>query len=164
MLQKNTLFSGTIRDNMKWGKEDATDEEIIRAIKQAQAWEFVTKYKDGLDHRVEQGGDNFSGGQKQRLTIARALLKNPKILILDDSTSAVDMTTDAKIQKVFKEELGDVTTIIIAQRISSIQHADRIIVLHQGQIESIGDHDTLLGMSSIYREIYESQQKGVIGQ
>jgi len=164
VLQKNTLFSGTIRDNMKWGKEDATDEEIIRALKQVQAWEFVSKYKDGLDHRVEQGGGNFSGGQKQRLTIARALLKNPKIIILDDSTSAVDMTTDAKIQKVFKEELYDVTTIIIAQRISSIQHADRIIVLHHGQIESIGYHDTLLKISPIYREIYESQQKGVIGQ
>ncbi|HHY78410.1 MAG TPA: ABC transporter ATP-binding protein [Clostridiales bacterium] len=163
VLQKNTLFSGTIRDNMKWGKEDATDEEIIRALKQAQAWEFVSKYKDGLDHRVEQGGDNFSGGQKQRLTIARALLKNPKIIILDDSTSAVDMTTDVRIQKVFKEELSDVTTIIIAQRISSIQHADRIIVLHHGQIESIGDHNTLLKISPIYREIYESQQKGVIG-
>lgn len=163
VLQKNTLFSGTIRDNMKWGKEDATDEEIIRALKQAQAWEFVSKYKDELDHRVEQGGDNFSGGQKQRLTIARALLKNPKIIILDDSTSAVDMTTDVRIQKVFKEELSDVTTIIIAQRISSIQHADRIIVLHHGQIESIGDHNTLLKISPIYREIYESQQKGVIG-
>lgn len=163
VLQKNTLFFGTIRDNMKWGKEDATDEEIIRALKQAQAWEFVSKYKDGLDHRVEQGGDNFSGGQKQRLTIARALLKNPKIIILDDSTSAVDMTTDVRIQKVFKEELSDVTTIIIAQRISSIQHADRIIVLHHGQIESIGDHNTLLKISPIYREIYESQQKGVIG-
>lgn len=164
VLQKNTLFSGTIRDNMKWGNENATDEEIIRALKQAQAWEFVSKYKDGLDHRVEQGGDNFSGGQKQRLTIARALLKSPKIIVLDDSTSAVDMATDARIQKVFKEELPKVTTIIIAQRISSIQRADRILVLHQGQIESIGDHDTLMKISPIYREIYESQQKGVIGQ
>ena len=164
VLQKNTLFSGTIRDNMKWGKEDATDEEIIEALKQAQAWEFVSKYKDGLDHRVEQGGDNFSGGQKQRLTIARALLKSPKIIILDDSTSAVDMATDAKLQKVFREELPKVTIIIIAQRISSIQHADRILVLHEGQIESIGDHDTLMKVSPIYREIYESQQKGVIGQ
>ncbi|NLK43106.1 MAG: ABC transporter ATP-binding protein [Tissierellia bacterium] len=164
VLQKNTLFSGTIRENMKWGNENATDEEIIRALKHAQAWEFVSKYEDGLDHRVEQGGENFSGGQKQRLTIARALLKSPKILILDDSTSAVDMATDAKIQEVFKNELSEITTIIIAQRISSIQHADRIIVLHEGKIESLGDHETLLKISPIYREIYESQQKGVIGE
>jgi len=161
VLQKNTLFSGTIRENMQWGKENATDEEIIKALKQAQAWEFVSKYEDGLDHWVEQGGDNFSGGQKQRLTIARALLKSPKIIILDDSTSAVDMTTDAKIQHVFKTELKGITTIIIAQRISSIQHADKIIVMHEGRIESIGDHKTLLEKSSIYREIYESQLKGV---
>ena len=164
VLQKNTLFSGTIRENMKWGNENATDEEIIRALKHAQAWEFVSKYEDGLDHRVEQGGENFSGGQKQGLTIARALLKSPKILILDDSTSAVDMATDAKIQEVFKNELSEITTIIIAQRISSIQHADRIIVLHEGKIESLGDHETLLKISPIYREIYESQQKGVIGE
>ena len=164
VLQKNTLFSGTIRENMKWGNENASDEEIIDALKHAQAWEFVSQFEDGLDHRVEQGGDNFSGGQKQRLTIARALLKSPKIIILDDSTSAVDMTTDAKIQKAFKEELGHVTTVIIAQRISSIEHADRIIVLHQGEIESIGDHDTLIKTSPIYGEIYESQQKGVVGQ
>lgn len=164
VLQKNTLFSGTIRENMKWGKEDATDEEIIEALKKAQAWEFVSKYEDGLDHRVEQGGANFSGGQKQRLCIARALMKSPKILILDDSTSAVDMATDAKLQKVFKEELRDITKIIIAQRISSIQSADRILVMHEGRIESIGDHETLMNISPIYREIYESQQKGVINQ
>lgn len=163
VLQKNTLFSGTIRENMLWGNEHATDEEIITALKQAQAWEFVSKYEDGLDHRVEQGGSNFSGGQKQRLCIARALLKKPKILILDDSTSAVDMTTDAKLQHVFKHELGDVTTIIIGQRISSIQHADRILVLHQGEIEAMGDHDTLLGTSPIYQEIFESQ-KGVVAE
>lgn len=161
VLQKNTLFSGTIRDNMKWGNEDATDLEIITALKQAQAWEFVSKYEDGLDHWVEQGGANFSGGQKQRLTIARALVKKPKIMILDDSTSAVDMATDAKIQRTFREELTDITTIIIGQRISSIQYADRIIVMHEGQIESVGDHDTLLKISPIYRDIYESQQKGV---
>lgn len=161
VLQKNTLFSGTIRDNMKWGNEDATDLEIITALKQAQAWEFVSKYEDGLDHWVEQGGANFSGGQKQRLTIARALVKKPKIMILDDSTSAVDMATDAKIQRTFREELKDITTIIIGQRISSIQYADRIIVMHEGQIESVGDHDTLLKISPIYRDIYESQQKGV---
>lgn len=164
VLQKNTLFSGTIRENMKWGNKDATDEEIVNALKNAQAWEFVSKFEDGLDHRVEQGGDNFSGGQKQRLTIARALLKSPKVIILDDSTSAVDMTTDAKIQQAFKDELGHVTTIIIAQRISSIQHADRIIVLHEGEVEAIGDHETLIKTSPIYREIYESQQKGVIGE
>lgn len=164
VLQKNTLFSGTIRENMKWGNENATDEEIIEALKKAQAWEFVSKYEDGLDHRVEQGGANFSGGQKQRLCIARALMKSPKILILDDSTSAVDMATDAKLQKVFKEELRDITKIIIAQRISSIQSADRILVMHEGRIESIGDHETLMNISPIYREIYESQQKGVINQ
>jgi len=164
VLQKNTLFSGTLRDNMKWGNENATDEEIIKALKQAQAWEFVSKYEDGLDHWVEQGGNNFSGGQKQRLCIARALIKSPKIIILDDSTSAVDMTTDAKIQKTFKEELKDVTKIVIAQRISSIKNADRIIVMHEGQIESIGDHETLINISPIYREIYESQEKGVVGE
>lgn len=161
VLQKNTLFSGTLRENMKWGNENATDEEIIEALKKAQAWEFVSKYSDGLDHRVEQGGDNFSGGQKQRLSIARALLKSPKILILDDSTSAVDMTTDAKIQYVLKEKLQDVTKIIIAQRIASIQNADKILVMNEGQIESFGNHETLMNTSTIYREIYESQQKGV---
>jgi ATP-binding cassette subfamily B multidrug efflux pump len=161
VLQNNTLFSGTIRDNMKWGNENATDEEIIKALKLAQAWEFVSTYEDGLDHKIEQGGDNFSGGQKQRLTIARALLKSPKIIILDDSTSAVDMATDAKIQRVFKEELKDVTTIIIAQRVSSIQHADRVLVMNEGEIESIGKHEELLVSSPVYREIYESQQKGV---
>lgn len=164
VLQKNTLFSGTLRENMKWGNEAATDQEIIDALKHAQAWEFVTQFEDGIDHRVEQGGDNFSGGQKQRLTIARALLKSPKVIILDDSTSAVDMTTDAKIQQTFQEELGHVTTIIIAQRISSIQHADRILVLHEGEIEAMGDHEMLIKHSPIYRELYESQQKGVIGE
>lgn len=164
VLQKNILFSGTLRENMKWGNETATDDEIIKALKQAQAWEFVSKYEDGLDHRVEQGGDNFSGGQKQRLSIARSLIKSPNVIILDDSTSAVDMTTDAKIQQAFKEDMGDVTTIIIAQRISSIQHADRIIVMNEGEIESIGNHEALMQKSPIYREIYESQQKGVIGE
>lgn len=161
VLQKNTLFSGTLRENMQWGNENASDEEIIKALEQAQAWEFVSKYDDVLDHRVEQGGDNFSGGQKQRLSIARALMKSPKVIILDDSTSAVDMTTDARIQQAFKEEMGEVTTIIIAQRISSIQHADRILVMNEGEIESLGDHETLMNISSIYREIYVSQQKGV---
>lgn len=161
VLQKNTLFSGTLRENMQWGNENASDEQIIEALKQAQAWEFVSKYDDGLDHRVEQGGDNFSGGQKQRLSIARALMKSPKIIILDDSTSAVDMTTDAKIQYAFKEELKNVTKIIISQRVSTIQHAGRILVMHEGRIESFGDHETLMKKSPIYREIYESQQKGV---
>ncbi|HBD64731.1 MAG TPA: ABC transporter [Clostridiales bacterium] len=164
VLQKNVLFTGTIRENMKWGNENATDEQIINALRQSQAWEFVSSYDDGLDHKVEQGGDNFSGGQKQRLTIARALIKSPKILILDDSTSAVDMTTDAKIQRAFKSELSDITVIIIAQRISSIQHADRIIVMNEGEIESTGSHEELIVNSPIYREIYESQQKGVVGQ
>ncbi len=164
VLQKNTLFSGTLRSNMKWGNEDATDEEIIKALKHAQAWEFVSKYEDGLDHIVEQNGDNYSGGQKQRLSIARALMKSPKAIILDDSTSAVDMTTDAKIQMAFKQDLPHVTTIIIAQRISSIQNADRIIVMHEGGIESMGSHHELMEKSPIYKEIYESQQKGVIGE
>ncbi|MGO4988605.1 ABC transporter ATP-binding protein [Gallicola sp. Sow4_E12] len=164
VLQKNVLFSGTIRDNMKWGKEDATDEEIIQALKEAQAWEFVSKDDLALDKRVEQGGSNFSGGQKQRLTIARALMKRPKIIILDDSTSAVDVGTDLQIQRTFHEVLEGVTTILIAQRISSIQSADRIIVMNEGKIESIGTHEELLNSSCIYKEIYESQQKGVIGE
>jgi len=164
VLQKNTLFSGTIRENMLWGDERASDEKIISVLKQAQAWEFVSKYDDTLDHIVEQGGSNFSGGQKQRLTIARALMKDPKIIILDDSTSAVDSATNTKIQRAFKEELTDITTIIIAQRISSIQYADRIIVMHEGKIESFGSHNILLDISPIYKEIYESQEKGRVGQ
>lgn len=163
VLQKNTLFSGTIAENMRWGDENATDEEIITALKQASAWEFVSQYEDGLDHIVEEGGDNYSGGQKQRLSIARALLKKPKVIILDDSTSAVDMATDAKIQSTFRNELAEITTIIIGQRISSIQHADRILVIHEGQIESIGTHDELLEASEIYREINDSQARGVGG-
>ncbi len=163
VLQKNTLFKGTIRENMHWGDEHASDEEIITALKQASAWEFVSKYEDGLDHIVEEGGDNYSGGQKQRLSIARALLKHPKVIILDDSTSAVDMATDAKIQATFRNELAEITTIIIGQRISSIQHADRILVLHEGEIESIGTHDELLETSEIYKEINESQERGVGG-
>lgn len=162
VLQKNTLFSGTIRENMQWGNEFATDEEIIKALKQAWAWEFVSTYEDGLDHRVEQGGDNFSGGQKQRLSIARALLKSPKVIILDDSTSAVDMTTDAKIRRTFKEEFSDLTIIIIAQRISSIENSDKIIVLHEGKVEAFGNHESLMSVSPIYNEIYESQQRGVL--
>lgn len=162
VLQQNTLFTGTIRDNMQWGKPDASDEEIITALKHSEAWEFVSKYADGLDHPVEQGGSNFSGGQRQRLTIARALLKDPKIIILDDSTSAVDMETDRRIRATFKHELPDVTSIIIAQRVASIEHADVIMVMHEGKIETMGTHEELLDASVIYREIYESQQKGVL--
>lgn len=161
VLQKNTLVTGTIRSNMRWGDPSATDEQIIEALKQVQAWEFVSRFSDGLDHVVEQGGSNFSGGQKQRLTIARALVKKPKILILDDSTSAVDMGTEIKIRRSFRKNLGDVTTIIIAQRISSIEDADLIIVLDKGEIESQGTHQELLAKSGIYREINESQQRGL---
>ncbi len=162
VLQKNTLFSGTLRENMLWGNENASDEDIIEALKSAAAWDFVSEYSDALDHKVEQGGANFSGGQRQRLTIARALLKKPKIIVLDDSTSAVDMSTDAKIQAEFKKNLADTTTIIIGQRISSISHADMIIVMHEGEIESADTHENLIEKSRIYREIHESQAKGVV--
>lgn len=161
VLQKNNLFSGTIRSNMQWGNPDASDEEIIQALQQAQAWEFVSKYEDPLGHMVEQGGSNFSGGQKQRLTIARALLTHPKILILDDSTSAVDMTTDAKIRQMFTTDLPGVTTILIAQRIDSVKDCDQILVLERGKIESAGTHEELLEKSKIYREICESQMGGL---
>lgn len=162
VLQKNTLFSGTIRSNMQWGKEDASDDEIIEALKTSQAWEFVSQNPDGLDARVEQGGNNFSGGQKQRLSIARAILKNPKILILDDSTSAVDMATDAKLRRAFAKELTNTTTFIIAQRIASVEDADAIIVLDDGRIDGIGTADELMESSRIYREVYESQQRGIV--
>ena len=160
VLQKNVLFSGTIKENLRWGKDDATDEEIINACKLACADEFVEKFPDKYDTYIEQGGANVSGGQKQRLCIARALLKKPKILILDDSTSAVDTATDSKIRKAFREEIPETTKIIIAQRVSSVQDADRIIVLDDGRISAVGDHDELLKTSSIYREVYESQVKG----
>lgn len=161
VLQNNTLVSGTIRSNMQWGEIGATDEEIIRALKQAQAWEFVSQYEDGLDHKVEQGGNNFSGGQKQRLTIARALIKRPKILILDDSTSAVDMDTDARLRYSFRTELIGVTTIIIAQRVASIKDADQIVVMEEGRVDALGTHEELLKSSEVYREIFDSQQKGL---
>ncbi len=164
VLQKNTLFSGTLRDNLKWGNNEATDDEIIEACKQAQAWDFICQKEGGLDMEVTQGGSNFSGGQKQRLCIARALLKKPKIIILDDSTSAVDTATDAKIRQTFATELKGITTIIIAQRISSISHADRIIVLDEGQVTDIGTHEELMKSSKIYQEVYTSQQEGVISE
>ena len=161
VLQKNLLFSGTIKENLRWGDPNATDEDIVRACKLASADEFVSSFPDGYDTVITQGGTNVSGGQKQRLCIARALLKKPKILILDDSTSAVDTKTDALIRKAFAEEIPDTTKIIIAQRISSVEHADKIIVLDGGYIESVGRHGELLESSPIYREIYESQIKGV---
>ena len=160
VLQKNVLFSGTIKDNLRWGDENATDEEIIEACKQAQAHDFVMNFPDGYDTDLGQGGVNVSGGQKQRLCIARALLKKPKIVILDDSTSAVDTATDANIRHAFKTELADTTTIIIAQRISSVSEADRIIVLDDGKIDAFDTHENLLRNNEIYREVYNSQQKG----
>lgn len=159
VLQKNVLFSGTIKENLRWGKENATDVEMMNACRLAQADEFIRDFPAGYDTYIERGGANVSGGQKQRLCIARALLKNPKILILDDSTSAVDTKTDRLIRKAFREKIPDTTKIIIAQRISSIQDADRILVFDNGRMESVGAHEELLESSPIYREIYESQTK-----
>ena len=160
VLQKNVLFSGTIKDNLRWGDKNASDEDIVRVCKLAQADSFISKFPKGYDTYIEQGGTNVSGGQKQRLCIARALLKKPKILILDDSTSAVDTKTDALIRKAFKEEIPDTTKIIIAQRISSVQDADMIIVLNEGKVDAIGDHETLLKTNTVYQEVYNSQIKG----
>lgn len=159
VLQKNVLFSGTIKENLRWGKEDATDDEIVNACRLAQADEFIRDFPAGYDTHIERGGTNVSGGQKQRLCIARALLKKPKILILDDSTSAVDTKMDALIRRAFREKIPDTTKIIIAQRISSIQDADRILVFDNGRMKSVGTHEELLESSPIYREIYESQMK-----
>ncbi len=160
VLQKNVLFSGTILDNLRWGKEDATEEECRRVCKLACADEFISKLPEGYHTYIQQGGTNVSGGQKQRLCIARALLKNPKVLILDDSTSAVDTATDADIRKSFREELPNVTKLIIAQRISSVMDADRILVMDEGQINGFGTHEELMQTNEIYREVYESQTKG----
>ena len=160
VLQKNVLFSGSIKDNLRWGDPNATDEEMERACRLACAHDFITAFPDGYDTHIEQGGKNVSGGQKQRLCIARALLKKPKILILDDSTSAVDTHTDAQIRKAFAEEIPGTTKLIIAQRIASVQEADLILVMDGGEVVAQGTHDTLLETSVIYREVYESQVKG----
>ena len=160
VLQKNTLFSGTIRENLRWGNPNATDEEMIHACKLACAHDFIMAFPDQYDHKIEQGGTNVSGGQKQRLCIARALLKNPKILILDDSTSAVDTATDASIRKAFREEIPGTTKLIIAQRIASVQESDIIILMDNGQIGAVGNHESLMKTSQIYQEIFYSQQKG----
>ena len=160
VLQKNVLFSGTILDNLRWGNENASEEECIRVAKLACADEFIERFPDKYNTWIEQGGSNVSGGQKQRLTIARALLRKPKVLILDDSTSAVDTATDAKIRKAFREEIPGTTKIIIAQRISSVQDADRILVLDNGQINGLGTHEELLKSNAIYQEVYNSQTQG----
>ena len=160
VLQKNQLFSGTIKENLRWGNETATDEEIAEVCRLSQADEFISTFPDGYDTYIEQGGSNVSGGQKQRLCIARALLKKPKILILDDSTSAVDTKTDAFIRKGFKEFIPETTKFIIAQRIASVEDADLIIVMENGKIADAGTHDELLGTSQIYREVYEQQTNG----
>ena len=160
VLQKNELFSGTIAKNLRWGDEKATDEEIKEACRLACADEFIQKMPEGYNTYIEQGGTNVSGGQKQRLCIARALLKKPKILILDDSTSAVDTATDAKIRKAFAEAIPGTTKLIIAQRIASIQDSDRIIVMDEGHVVGFGTHEELLAQNEIYREVYESQTAG----
>ena len=160
VLQKNVLFSGTIKENLRWGNPDATDEELMEACRLAQADEFIQLFPDKYDTYLERGGVNVSGGQKQRLCIARALLKKPKILILDDSTSAVDTKTDALIRKAFREFIPDTTKIIVAQRVASVQEADRILIMDGGRIVAMGSHDELLKSSPIYQEVYESQNKG----
>ena len=159
VLQYNTLFSGTVAENLRYGKEDASDEEVAAAAAKAQADGFVRQFKDGYDTMIEQGGSNVSGGQKQRLCIARALLKHPKILILDDSTSAVDTATEARIREAFAKELPDTTKLIIAQRIGSVMDADRIIVMEEGRIADIGSHAELIRRSKVYQEIYYSQME-----
>ena len=161
VLQNNVLFTGTIRENLLWGRPDATEEEMLQAARDAQAYDFVMAFPDGFDTQLTQGGTNVSGGQKQRLCIARAMLRHPAVLILDDSTSAVDTATDARIQASFKRNLAGTTVILIAQRISSVLSADRILVLDDGKIVDVGAHDELLARCGIYQEIYQSQQEGV---
>ena len=161
VLQKNVLFSGTILENLRWGNPDATQEECEEACRLACADEFIRQLPEGYQTHIEQGGTNVSGGQRQRLCIARALLKKPKVLILDDSTSAVDTATDAKIQEAFREKIPDTTRLIIAQRISSVEHADRIVVMEEGRVDGIGTHEELLETNEIYRDVYESQIRGV---
>ena len=161
VLQKNTLFSGTVKDNMRWGNPNATDKEIVEACKNAQAHDFVMAHPEGYDRELGQGGVNVSGGQKQRLCIARALLKKPKIIILDDSTSAVDTDTDHKIQLALKEKLSGMTTIIIAQRVASIKEANRIIIMEDGKISDIGNHNELTERNEVYRDLYNTQMQGV---
>ena len=160
VLQKNVLFSGTVAENLRWGNPEATDEELIAACQHACAHEFISAFPEGYEHKIEQGGTNVSGGQKQRLCIARALLKKPKILILDDSTSAVDTRTDARIRQAFREDLPETTKLIIAQRVSSVQDADMILVLDNGTLADVGTHEELLGRCAIYQEVFYSQQKG----
>jgi ATP-binding cassette subfamily B multidrug efflux pump len=164
VLQKNVLFSGTIRENILWGNEHATQEEMETACKDAQAHDFIMSFPNGYDTELGQGGVNVSGGQKQRLCIARAILKKPKILILDDSTSAVDMATEARIREAFYHNLADTTVFIIAQRISSVQNADKIIVLDNGRVSGVGTHEQLMKSNEIYKEINLSQQEGVLAQ
>ena len=160
VLQKNVLFSGTINDNIRWGKEDATQEEIQEVCKLACADEFIQTFPDKYETHIEQGGTNVSGGQKQRLCIARALIKRPKVLILDDSTSAVDTATDARIREAFAKKIPGTTKLIIAQRISSVQDSDIIVVLDDGKINGVGTHEELIANNPIYRDVYESQMKG----
>lgn len=160
VLQKNELFSGTLIENLRWGKEDATEEECVRACQIACADEFIREMPDGYQTHIEQGGTNVSGGQKQRLCIARALLKDPKVLILDDSTSAVDSATEARIRKSFAEDIPETTKIIISQRIVSVQDADRIIVMDDGGIDAFDTHENLLATNKIYQEIYDTQMNG----
>ena len=159
VLQKNQLFSGTIKDNLRWGNKEATDEEMVHVCRLAQADDFISQFPDGYDTYIEQGGTNVSGGQKQRLCIARALLKKPKVLIFDDSTSAVDTATEAKIRSALAQ-LGGMTKIIIAQRISSVMNTDKIVILEDGRIHAVGSHAELLASDPIYQEIYASQMKG----